>query len=834
MSKQPPKPGQTDATDTALDRESVTLDDDLLFEPGGALRGALFQSLEAKLNAGQTPLEPGQDIGRFVLDRQLGKGGMGEVFAARDKELGRRVALKVISSRSDQAWTDQLQQRFRREAKMLSRLDHPHVCKIYDLYEHEGETFLVLELVAGTTLDESAATLKHKDKLKLASEIMQGIAHAHQQGVVHRDLKPANIMVTAETHAKILDFGISRGYSAEHVAVDSPESTDSDRADENSTSQLANGGALDRTSDHSNMHTSGLGPLTHQATRLGTPAYMSPEQARGDQLGPPTDLFSLGMVICHLFGSAQRTGLPELSDVSGPRALRKLASDLLAARAIDRPTAQQAFERLERIRTAGRRLLLRAAAAVLLAVALGSAVKYTTDINREREQALRALAEAEEVTDFLVSVFEVADPSEARGADISARELLDRGSDRIAVELADQPLARARIESALGHIYRNLGIIEKAQEHHLVSLGILEGQDDPDPARIGLQTTKLAHVAISDGRYPDALALLDKAAGLVDPEEDPDSYYSIMESQAIALRRLGRLAEAEQKIDLALAATEVAPEVADDRATYLAVKGLIELGLGRGSEAVAVLTESLEMHQQQMGEDHPDTAVAHNNLALALRSEEDYEQALFHFERAVEIDRKVLGEQHPDYGLSLDNLALVKVAMNDLVGAEALMRKAIAIFEAANGELHPNVDVATTNLSFVLRMQGRFQQARAAATRALLLVEQRTGQGSVESVYPLRSLALLEVEVGDDERAIQHLEKAVAILETDSDAAPRTIAQLGSMLIESLTRQGRVEEAHARCRTLPALLAEHNPSEDQRDKLRSACKALDPELDPSA
>ncbi len=225
-------------------------------------------------------LRPGVRLGPYQLEALLGEGGMGQVFRARDTRLGRPVAIKVI--RAEQAQRPDFRVRFQREARATAALNHPHICTLYDVGEQEGASYLVMEYVEGQTL---AARLREgplplDQLLRRAAEVSQALAAAHERGIIHRDLKPANLMLTP-AGVKVLDFGLAK--------FTGPEAS-----------------AMDATAAH---------------TILGTPAYMSPEQTRGEELDPRSDLFSFG---CVLYEAA--TGVRPFRGSSLPEILREVVS----------------------------------------------------------------------------------------------------------------------------------------------------------------------------------------------------------------------------------------------------------------------------------------------------------------------------------------------------------------------------------------------------------------------------------------------------------------------------------------------------------------------------
>jgi serine/threonine protein kinase len=226
-------------------------------------------------------LNSGVKLGPYEIVSPLGAGGMGEVYRARDTRLDRTVAIKVLNSFL--ASSPELKQRFEREGRAVSKLNHPHICTLYDIGQQDGTDYLVMEFLEGESLAEQLrrGALPSSEVLKIGIEIADALDKAHRIGIVHRDIKPGNIMLT-KAGAKLLDFGLAKPLNAMASAASGSGSAPSFTAAATLTSP------------------SPVSPLTTEGTILGTIQYMSPEQIEGKEADARSDIFSFGAVLYEL------------------------------------------------------------------------------------------------------------------------------------------------------------------------------------------------------------------------------------------------------------------------------------------------------------------------------------------------------------------------------------------------------------------------------------------------------------------------------------------------------------------------------------------------------
>lgn len=315
-------------------------------------------------------------IGRIQIDRLIARGGMGEVYAGTDITLKRAVAIKVISDQFRLNETSRTL--FLNEAQALSKLQHNNICQVYDYFESDGKDILVLELIEGETLTRVLKNQNKKNTLTIAYQIAKALVAAHEHGIIHRDLKPDNIMISNKNQVKVLDFGLARSDLSSHKS--NPD-------------------------------------INSKYTQVsGTPGYMSPEQARGEVSTTATDIWSFGIILCELFAQqipyAENSSTLKLLENTQKAKLTlpgKLSSDqqklieaMLAPHASKRPTARQILNSIERMQNKTSRRVKISAILVSIIVVLFSAWKYTTDLQQQREAAIKSRLKAENLIEFML------------------------------------------------------------------------------------------------------------------------------------------------------------------------------------------------------------------------------------------------------------------------------------------------------------------------------------------------------------------------------------------------------------------------------------------------
>jgi len=704
----------------------------------------------------------GRRIGAWVLRHEIGRGGMGVVWlAARASgDFDQNAALKLIKRGFD---TDEIVARFRRERRILARLEHPHIARLLDGgVTDEERPWFAMEHVEGETLTAwcRARNASLGQRLRLFLDTCGAVQHAHRNLVVHRDLKPSNILVTSVGEVKLLDFGIAS--------------------------------LLQGEGDEGRSATIGV--------RLHTPEYAAPEQIRGERATTATDVFGLGVVLYELLaGQRPPRGTAAAASAAGPpppskiaprsegRALRGDLDAIVLMALRDEPESRyssaEAFAEDIRRHLSGlpvlarrgtRSYLLRkfiarhrtgVAAAVVAAMGLlaftGWQAVQERRITRERDRA-------ERVSKFLVDLFKVSDPGEARGNSVTAREVLDRGAESIEKNLEDAPDVQADLSDTLGQVYSSLGLNEKAEvflsravETHRRVLGPEHPRTLRSMAGLGSVLQPLGRWSEAEAIYRQVLPVQERVLG-----RDHRDTLATAHGLASALLALTRLDEAEPILLRAVAGRErvLGP---DDPDTLKSENNLVWLyrRVGRLDDAEPLARRIVDSKTRVLGPDHPSTLTSVYNLTGILKDRGRYAEAETLHRRTLEIQLRVLGPDHPQ---TLETRAALAYTVRDegrLPDAEALALDVLAARRRVLGPEHALTAESISGLAHVYYLEKRYADAEALFRKTLDIYTRTLGPDSPDTLRAMNNVGAMLVNDGRLVKAEQLLKTTLATKE---------------------------------------------------------------------
>ncbi len=461
------------------------------------------------------------------------------------------------------------------------------------------------------------------------------------------------------------------------------------------------------------------------------------------------------------------------------------------------------------------------AAAIGMAITTGlAATAWFARIEAE-EQRNRAEAEAEtamQTTQFMVDLFSVSDPGEARGNTITAREILDKGAERIDTELADQPEIQATLMDTMGSVYKSLGLYPEAGKLLNEALTKRRAKFGDEHVDVALTLAHLAEVLSLQAKYDDAEPLyreaLDTQRRLLGDEATDVAETLVGFADLLTMQ--GRFEEAEVLLRESLEIRRKMPgEESLDLAKVLEDLGMNLFDQGSYDAAEAMLRDSIAMRKRLLnGSPHPDLADGLNNLALLLWTEGDFAEAEALLRTALAMNRELLDESHPTIAANLNNLAFLLHRKHDYAAAEALFRDVIAMRKQILGEEHPEVAIAISNLAFLLYDKGERETALAMARESLAMYRRLFPGSHPDVATGLTNVGRWLTDRGDyDTAESMFLESLAMRRELLGDDHPRVAVSL-TALARLYLHTERVAEAEAtsrdaRLRLTDALSAEH-------------------------
>lgn len=838
-------PGASAAASTPS--EDVTIDGDLHdtlatnLDGNGLDRIGRASSQLAEDPSGASPAIEGGGaaqafrLGAFRILRTIGSGGMGTVFEAHDDRLGRRVAIKSI--RAPHRLDPLVKARFLREARMLSSLEHPNLCRLYDYLETPAGEFLILEYIDGEPLGLASKRRSKSARLEIAEQVARVLVAAHAAGIIHRDLKPDNVLVTADGVAKVLDFGLAR-----RALDDDPEHPPSPQ------------------SNHAPKWDAAL--LTSPGDILGTPMYMSPEQARGQEPTSASDMYAFGLLLQELF-SGERPfergqGVEHLLERVargarrrprlGDRALERLIDELTTTDPGQRPGASEAAHRLARLRgRPARRLLLGAAITVAL-LAIAGTVKYTIDLRQERSTAWQARNDAEDLVGFMTEELRdrLAPVGRLDALGAVAERVIDYYAGREPTTLDDaQRHKYAKGLKLIGEVQliRTDADLDSARRAFVDAASLLTPLAESDPSNgpvlksLGAVHFWLGSIAYRQGDLVEAqhrfelyhdLAL--RLVGLDDGNPEWQLELAYAQSNLVHLfRDRGALEQSRRYLDASLTTkrrlVELAPGDAEARRslanglTYLAQQRQASGELEGAIDAVSESVELLDPASDRLGADTEEgyrLAVVLVHRGELLQAAGRHDGALRDFRRAQSILRSLLAIEpgngdwqrelaivHRHCGRSLLRLDRLADARLEHLAGRRLLEELLAadprqlrwtLDLATSEQIHAELEAAGNALEQALAL---FQQARARLESAT------SEDGGFQLEQSTRTAALLLAEGRVHERrgetgpAEAAWAEAAVRLDQEDAAVPARRHARALMRTEALLRLGRRDEAEA-------------------------------------
>jgi non-specific serine/threonine protein kinase/serine/threonine-protein kinase len=776
-------------------------------------------AVDAVLAASAAPLPPGSFVGPYRIVALLGAGGFGVVYLAeQERPLRRRVALKLIKPGMD---TRQVIARFETERQSLALMDHRSIAQVYDAGATDaGRPFFAMEFVPGvpitTFCDDERLSIR--DRLVLFLDVCDAVQHAHQRAIIHRDLKPSNILVGRRDGVplpKVIDFGIVKatgspagdrtlltreGMVLGTLGYMSPEQAGAIPADVDTRSDIYSLGVV--------LYELLTGELPFDRARLQRvdwtealriireeePPSPTAKLTRGEPATSAGDRTERAARTAEIAGRRGADGRTLLRELHGElewitlRALEKeperrypsaseLSADIRRYLA-DEPVLARAPSTMYRIRTFARRHRagVAAAALLLLAIVAGgvtSAVGFSRAVRAEHA-ARREAEAASQVSDYLVSLFRASTPDRARGETITARTLLEEGTQRIRDSVKGDPRVRARLLTTLGSAHLNLALDEEGLGLLREALAVSESAAARDPEQVVGQLYELAHGLRVAGRYhdPEIGELMDRALAILQESGNrrPDLLAKCLRLKGASLNDRGDRAAAEPLIERAIALAEAAAR--PDTLELLSMYGT--WGHIAGESGQPGLREQRYLRAlalaESFGESPSWTVDLHQRLADHYSRAAEHGKAQVHTESAVRLAREIYPPDHPGVATALKAKLAALQARSDYEGALVVARERLDILRKSTRRAdlaEPLNSMATLHYSL-----GRADSAVTYAEEAVAIRAESFGARSLKTAEFEGNLAIFFSEAGRTARAESSFQRVIAVYDSLEPASP--------------------------------------------------------------
>ncbi len=724
----------------------------------------LTESVQIDLNA-----PPGSQIGRYEVIRAVGRGGMGVVYLARDPQLDRAVALKLVRpSLQEDERADHFERRLMREARAMAKLSHPNVLTIYDVGLHGQQVFLASEWIDGCTLDEWMGKGPHRWRsvVKRFTSAARGLAAAHRAGLVHRDFKPSNVMLGNDERVHVFDFGLVKAIRPS------------------------------------------VGDITTQLSGqfvVGTPAYMSPEQMTGEAADERSDQFSFCVALYEALAERRPFSGRNITEIlsnigagqiSEPKKIPKWLWDMLKKGLSRDPDARHDSMRvivdiLEKgIRHSKRRSAL-AVGVFGAAAAMAAGIGYWSGHSGTPQPSAAKLAA------------DVAGASAAQDLEPEFEEIeaLQKGHKYQEVLSAVQVLlpkvgthrtSQARLLAVEARAFDALGRYREAALSFEKSFyAAVAGRNDEMAALAAAEIYGLYAVRLGDA--PGAQRWRSLAESAVERSGSAHVLATWYRIEGDAKLVAGDADASYKKYTESLRALEGAAATDESlRASSMQGLATCEARRGRLAEAKTAAEAAVGMWEEFLGAASPEYAMANVLLADILMQERDAEAAREIAEAASQVLVSTYGESHPRVARTLNSLANYSVALGDPEAANRALLRALKIKRELLGTASPQLASTLMNLMNVDRMRSRYRDAVIHGTEAVSLLEQSTAPDAARRLQRARlSLAEAQLSTEQSAEALASCRALYARFETLGGVTPLSRGRALSCIARALLSQGK-------------------------------------------